>query len=449
MKKNVVASLAAAMILGISGSVFAAENPYVDVPAKHWAYDSVMKLSQAGLVDGYGDGKFQGDKTITRYEMAQVIAKAMAKSDKADASQKAEINKLVTEFSEELKTVGVRLNTLEKNQPNLKFNGAMLLRYNIKEYPNDSTKSDNVAGYYRLRLDGKAVVDEKTTFNFRYVTADPAKSGAAGLTNNGLPGKTSSTSKFGAEGTENANAGFDRYNITSKVGVFTATIGRQALVVGTTNGIVDSGTYSFDGLSLTVPLGQVNAVVNHGRLINQKDINSIQLSTKNGKLSYGGGYFSLQDNASGIPAYNGTLLGKDMLKLWYGNATYKFSSTFSMTAEIGQNKANYATNDNDFSNIWAIYGDQVLDAKGKNNVKLQYWVVGKNALALDSSGKGLTNLDTTGFGNGRKLSGYDLSYNYAFSKNLSSDVHYVAVKNNDVSNAKNYNYFRVNVNAKF
>ena len=76
MKKSLV--LAMAMALGVTASAYAA-NPFSDVPAGHWAYDSVNKLAAAGIVDGYGNGTFGGDRLMTRYEMAQIVAKAMAK----------------------------------------------------------------------------------------------------------------------------------------------------------------------------------------------------------------------------------------------------------------------------------------------------------------------------------------------------------------------------------
>ena len=75
MKKSMV--LAMAMALGVTASAYAA-NPFSDVPAGHWAYDSVAKLASAGVIDGYSDGVFGGDKLMTRYEMAQIVAKAMA-----------------------------------------------------------------------------------------------------------------------------------------------------------------------------------------------------------------------------------------------------------------------------------------------------------------------------------------------------------------------------------
>ena len=98
MKKSLV--LAMAMALGVTASAYAA-NLFSDVPAGHWAYDSVNKLATAGVIDGYADGAFGGDKLMTRYE----IAKAMAKG--------ANVDKLAAEFADELDTLGVRVANLE------------------------------------------------------------------------------------------------------------------------------------------------------------------------------------------------------------------------------------------------------------------------------------------------------------------------------------------------
>ena len=73
MKKSLV--LAMAMALGVTASAYAAQ-PFSDVPAGHWAYDSVAKLAAAGVIDGYGDSTFGGDRLLTRYEMAQITARA-------------------------------------------------------------------------------------------------------------------------------------------------------------------------------------------------------------------------------------------------------------------------------------------------------------------------------------------------------------------------------------
>ena len=111
-----------AMALGVSATAFAA-NPFSDLPAGHWAYGAVAKLAAAGVVDGYPDGTFKGDKTMTRYEMAQIVAKALAKGAiGAD-------DKLVSEFADELDNLGVRVAKLEKNADNVKVTGAARISY--------------------------------------------------------------------------------------------------------------------------------------------------------------------------------------------------------------------------------------------------------------------------------------------------------------------------------
>ena len=118
MKKSLV--LAMAMALGVTASAYAA-NPFSDVPAGHWAYDSVNKLAAAGIVDGYGDATFGGDRLMTRYEMAQIVAKAMAKG--------ANVDRLAAEFADELDSLGVRVAALEKKSDNVKITGEARFRY--------------------------------------------------------------------------------------------------------------------------------------------------------------------------------------------------------------------------------------------------------------------------------------------------------------------------------
>ena len=124
MKKSIV--LAMAIALGVTASAFAA-NPFSDVPAGHWAYDSVAKLTASGVIDGYGDGAFGGDKLMTRYEMAQIVAKAMAKG--------ADVDMLAAEFADELDTLGVRVAKLENNADAVKIIGQ--IRYSYADYSGD------------------------------------------------------------------------------------------------------------------------------------------------------------------------------------------------------------------------------------------------------------------------------------------------------------------------
>ena len=147
MKKTLVSALTTALVVGAASTTFAAANPFSDVPADHWAYDAVSQLAADGVIEGYGDTTFRGNQNITRYEMAQMIAKAMAKSD-VSAADKALIDKLAAEFSDELNNLGVRVSNLERNADMVKWNGKAEYTYkslrdkDAKE--NDKTNSDNL-----------------------------------------------------------------------------------------------------------------------------------------------------------------------------------------------------------------------------------------------------------------------------------------------------------------
>ena len=115
--------LSALIISTGAASAATADQLYSDVPQDHWAIAAVTKLSNDGIVTGYGDGTFRGDRAITRYEMAQMIASARTHSEKASAEDKALIQRLSTEFSDELSTLGIRVDKLEKKSDNVKLSG--------------------------------------------------------------------------------------------------------------------------------------------------------------------------------------------------------------------------------------------------------------------------------------------------------------------------------------
>lgn len=93
-----------------------AANPFTDVSADDWAYQAVASLSDEGVIDGYPDGTFRGDKHVTRYEIAQIVARLMAKEDTLNASQKETLAKLSAQYANELKDLGVRIAELEKKR---------------------------------------------------------------------------------------------------------------------------------------------------------------------------------------------------------------------------------------------------------------------------------------------------------------------------------------------
>ncbi len=121
MKRVLIISLILVSIFIIGNTAFAAA--LTDVPENHWAYDSVNRLIKDGIIEGYDDGTFKGEKTLTRYEFAIAVSKAIDKYSKANTQQRTLIDKLSAEFSTELNTIGVRLNTLENKASTVKFTG--------------------------------------------------------------------------------------------------------------------------------------------------------------------------------------------------------------------------------------------------------------------------------------------------------------------------------------
>ena len=153
-KKTLVSAITAALVVGAASTTFAAANPFSDVPADSWAYDAVTTLANDGVIDGFPDGTFQGQKTMTRYEMAQITARAMAKTDLQKAD-KALVDKLAAEFAEELDNLGVRVADLEKKSDNVKFGGKLRYRYyNAKHDIGADEKQNHVL----FRLEPKAYI---------------------------------------------------------------------------------------------------------------------------------------------------------------------------------------------------------------------------------------------------------------------------------------------------
>ncbi len=123
-KKKVVLSVLSTLIISASAaSAASADQLYYDVSKDNWAVAAVTKLTNDGIVTGYGDGTFRGDRAITRYEMAQMIASARTHSEKASEEDKALIQRLSNEFSDELNSLGIRIQNLEKKSGNVKFSG--------------------------------------------------------------------------------------------------------------------------------------------------------------------------------------------------------------------------------------------------------------------------------------------------------------------------------------
>lgn len=161
MKKILALAAAAALSAGVSA---AAANPFSDVSTSDWAYQAVSALSDQGIVEGYPDGTFRGTTNITRYEMAQIVARLMAREDQYNAEQRAIIDRLAGEYADELDSLGVRVSNLEKKVGNISWSGDTRLQYQDHGYYGEDSWGA------RLRLNMSAQVNDYVTVEGRFVT---------------------------------------------------------------------------------------------------------------------------------------------------------------------------------------------------------------------------------------------------------------------------------------
>ncbi len=414
MKKKIAAALAATFALGVT-SAFAA-NPFVDVPAKHWAYDSVNKLAQAGIIDGYGDGTFKGQQNMTRYEMAQIVAKAMAKSDKATAEQKAMINKLSAEFSSELNNLGVRVGALEKKVSNTKIDAELLLGYQkIDSESGDSAGSKDFN--YRLRLHLSAPVTDSITFYSRLQGTD----------NYGDTGKSD---------TAVTRAYVHAKNVMGMDNVY---FGRQSLATG--RYLLWAQTDNMDGLKVVQKFGSKTEVT--GFWLNPKDVNANE-AARGINVNY------VFNDAFEANAGYATVNTTDKVNFWNVGASAELSKGWNLLGEYV--KSNAADQDKAYAVQLSYNWKSGKRQKGfyswektvnplvahDQAVSLSYFNAEANSLA------GLGNGDFKEFGNvaaGQK--GYMFSYTNMVAKNVLLDLRYYDIesKTDDSKDKKVYGAF--------
>ena len=117
--KNATRGLILCALITLWSGTGRAAPLFPDIPEQHWGRDAVATLSAKGLVEGYPDGTFKGDRAMSRWEVATVVARFLAQTDSlyktfATKSEKAELKKLVEALSEELEALGVRTESLEE-----------------------------------------------------------------------------------------------------------------------------------------------------------------------------------------------------------------------------------------------------------------------------------------------------------------------------------------------
>ena len=233
MKKILAMAAVAALTAGVSAY---AANPFSDVSTNDWAYQAVADLSDQGVVIGYPDGTFRGERNITRYELAQIVARMMAREDQLNAEQRATLEKLAGEYADELANLGVRVSKLEKKVGNLYWSGDARMRYQNKT----DGKDDNWDG--RMRINVKAQVNDSTTVNGRFV------------------------SNMNFQDSKDASTKMDVLNVRHQFGDAAAvTLGRYGNNFGNQGGWLYGSGDGFDGAQVQFGLGKFGVTVGYGQ----------------------------------------------------------------------------------------------------------------------------------------------------------------------------------------
>ena len=246
MKK--ILAMAAVAALAAGASAYAA-NPFSDVSTSDWAYQAVSDLSDQGIVEGYPDGTFKGQTNITRYEMAQIVARLMAKEDQYNAEQRATIDKLAAEYADELDSLGVRVSNLEKKVGNISWSGDARMRYQS----NDNSAKESWNG--RIRINMKGQVNDKTTVNARFSTDNV---------------------KFNNDDGKNDGVYMEVLNVKHDFGAWDVTLGRFGNSFGNQGGWLYGSAYGMDGAQVAAQLGKVNLAVGYGQFNSGHDTSAAE-----------------------------------------------------------------------------------------------------------------------------------------------------------------------------
>jgi len=167
MKRKLVFGLALLITAASSGIVFAAANPFVDVPTTHWSYSAIDQLEKEGLIDGYGT-TFSGDRQLTRYEMARLIAKAVANDKKLTSEQKGIIKKLSNEYAAELENMGMKIDKMQEKLDSVKIFGFARYRYEDAKNGYQWASRNGTWAMYEDKKAKKLDVDGYLTYQFGF-----------------------------------------------------------------------------------------------------------------------------------------------------------------------------------------------------------------------------------------------------------------------------------------
>ena len=394
MKKSLV--LAMAMALGVTASAYAA-NPFSDVPAGHWAYDSINKLAAAGVIEGYGDTTFGGDKLMTRYEMAQIVAKAMAKG--------ANVDKLAAEFADELDTLGVRVAALEKKADNVKITGN--IRYSYAEKDGDI---DGFSNKLRSRIWVKGQVNDDWSYT--------------GM----LENNQDFTNNAGDEDTK-----FQRAYVDGKIGGVAVEAGRLPLnlVAGNLYDTRADGIVASYGKDVKVtgfyakPTNQGKVLADTPKIdkieVEYDNVYGAKVDAKFGVVTATAGYTVFQDAAlNGYEYVNdkAELVGSvdlDDNKIWNVGVAFDVAKNLNLSANYMKSSEKYVTDDDDAIVVGLSYAGAKAAKAGSFGIYANYYDQARSTVVAHTMNG---EYGTHGF------KGYMVGANYTFAKNIVGAVEY-------------------------
>ena len=386
MKK--ILAMAAVAALAAGASAYAA-NPFSDVSTSDWAYQAISDLSDRGMVEGYPDGTFKGQQNITRFEVAQIIARLMAKEDQMNAEDRAIIDRLASEYGAELQNLGVRVSNLEKKVGNIAWSGDARIRFQKASGDNTAIKSNQFNG--RIRLNARATVNDSTYVHGRLVA-------------NG---------KFDDSDSNGGNVEMDRLYVHHQLGKVGATLGRYELDLGQQ---VGGWLYAnkFDGIELAAPLGEkVNLALGYGRMKDISDttkVNELSNDGVKGKRVYVNDAAKSEVFYAQLKAdFKSFKIGFDYFKLspytmgyYEPDENWKVAEDAEAIYNEKQKKSVWGINLLVPVNQFRIYADYYADTQsnggysklyGKNDQKGKIWTIGLGYGAKNLQKAGSFNLD--------------------------------------------------------
>ena len=384
------------MVMGAVSTTFAAANPFSDVPAGHWAYDAVSQLAQDGIVDGYGDQTFQGDKNITRYEMAQMVAKAMAKANsnsgaKVSGADKAALDKLAAEFSDELNNLGVRVANLEKNADKVAWHGTA--EYTFNHYINKDSKEDVFDSRNNLLL--RLLPDAEVNQNWH------------------VKARLDANTKLDEDSSANAEGHYGQMRYMAGKYEFPD----PDTITDTVLSGVEVGYLPAQGWNAQVGAGRFNLGDHYTSTKDTAaDTQYLHVGYNQGKFSAAGAYYHLgadhMDNYFQAGSYaKGTT---DDANIWTGKGSYQFDKNWGLKGFYAENtEADYYQK---AGSVELNYKGSQLQNAGTYGVWVAYRHFGRNAFV--SSPWDVINLDR----NGEK--GWELGGNFVPFKNTIVTLRY-------------------------